>query len=390
MKGISELQEKVQKCTRCGNCQYYCPSYTVSRMETHVARGRLQLIRKNLESGNDASEVFAKRLSQCLLCGNCSQNCPAGIRIEEVVEDMRELCVNRQGPQPAMAMTAKNIGSAGNITGDSREHRLLWFHNMDMSSLSGGSIKVDKPAEYVYFAGCVPTLYPSSYSIPQTFAALITKAGLDWSILGEKENCCSYPLVIGGMKEASAKTVKEIAEENVRNITALGAKNVVTTCPSCYHVWKDIYPQILGYTPDFKILHGIQLLAKLVREGAFKFKETACTVTYHDPCDLGRKSGIYDEPREILRSIPGVKLVEMRFIRENSICCGGGGNLEMNDSVLSGKVAQLRITQALDTKADIVVSCCQQCKRTLSGGARQKRARIKIMDLSEFIINAIE
>ena len=380
MSEAAALKEKILKCNRCGNCQYYCPCFNVSRLETYVARGRLQLIR-NKADGDELSDVFIKRMNQCLLCGNCSQNCPAGVNTEEIIEEARELCITRQGPQPAMETTAKNISGAGNITGDSRENRLLWFQNMEE-----GSVKIDSKAEYLYFAGCVSTLYPSSYSIPQTFASLLNKAHLDWSIMGESENCCSYPLIIGGMREAAKKTV----EENVRAVTELGVKNVVTTCPSCYHTWKELYPQIVPNMPDIKIFHGVQLLAKLVREGAFNFRETNCTLTYHDPCDLGRKSGIYDEPREILKSIPGVKFTEMKFNRENAFCCGGGGNLEMNDPVLGGKVAQLRITQALDKKAEIIVTACQQCKRTLAGGARQLRARIKVMDLSEFMLSALE
>ena len=381
MKTIKEIKDAIQRCNRCGNCQYFCSAYLASRMETQVARGKVQLIRKYLEEEKDFSEIFVKRVNQCLLCGNCSQNCPAGLCPDEIIEDIRELYTDRLGPQPSMEATAKNIGDAGNITGDSRENRLLWFQNME-----GQSVKIGQPSEFLYLAGCVSTLYPSSYSIPQTFASLLNKAGLDWSILGEKENCCSYPLLIGGMK----KTAQKIAEENVSSVTSLGFKNIVTTCPSCYHTWKDVYTKIIPDMPAINILHGTQLLAKLTREGAFKFRETNCTVTYHDPCDLGRKSGIYDEPREILRSIPGVKLVEMKFNREKALCCGGGGNLEMNDSAFSGKVAQNRISQALDVKAEIVITSCQQCKRTLTGGARQKRAKIKVMDLSEFMLNAIE
>ncbi|MCL2127479.1 MAG: (Fe-S)-binding protein [Treponema sp.] len=386
MIDTAKLKEEIQRCTRCGNCQYFCPSYTVSRLESYVARGRLQLIRKNLEDGKDFSGVFVKRIDQCLLCGSCAHNCPAGVVVGDIIKDARELFTERHSPRPAMEATAGNIGSTGNISGDSRENRLLWFQNMAANEKGGGPVKVNKPAEYLYFAGCVSTLYPSSYSVPQTFASLLNKAGLDWSILGEKENCCAYPLVIGGRKAEAKKT----AEENVRVVTALGVRNIVTTCPSCYYMWRDVYPKLVPGMPEINILHGTQLLAKLAKEGAFKFRETDCTVTFHDPCDLGRKCGVYDEPREVLKSIPGVRLAEMRFNRDNAVCCGGGGNLEMNDSALSGNVARLRISQALDTKADIVISSCQQCRRTLMGGARQMRARIKVMDLSEFAVNALE
>ena len=381
MKTTSEIKEDVFKCTRCGNCQYYCPSYTVNRLETHVARGRLQLIKRNLDTGANISETYTKRLNQCLLCGNCSQNCPAGLSIEEIIEEMRELCVRETGPSRNMSMTAGNINSAGNITGDERKNRLLWLENMDE-----GSVRIGERAKYVYFTGCVPSLYPSSYSIPQSFSKLLNKAGLDWAALGERENCCAYPLTIGGMAEEAA----EVMKQNVREITAAGAEFLVTTCPSCYHMWSSVYPKVIPDMPDIKILHGTQLLAELTKKGAFKFKEMNAAVTYHDPCDLGRKSGIYNEPREILKAIPGLSFVEMKFSRENAFCCGGGGNLEMNDSALSGEVAQQRVKHAQDTGAEVIVTACQQCKRTLAGGARQMRARIKIMDLSELMLNAIE
>ena len=345
-----------------------------------MARGRLQLIKRSLERQAGFSDTFIKRINQCLLCGNCSQNCPAGISIETIVEDIRERCVEEAGPARGMALTAENIMNAGNITGDSRENRLLWFENMDK-----GSVRVGGPAKYLYFPGCVSSLYPSSYSIPQTFSKLLNIAGLDWAVAGEAENCCGYPLMIGGM----GKNAIELMEQNALGAAAFGAGYLVTTCPSCYYMWKEVYPKALTGIPDITVCHGTQLLSELVKGGAFRFKETSRIVTYHDPCDLGRKSGVYDEPREALKAIPGVRLVEMKFSRENAFCCGGGGNLEMNDAELSGNVARQRVAQALGAGAETIVTSCQQCKRTLSGGARQMRARIKIMDLSEFIINVI-
>jgi Fe-S oxidoreductase len=348
-----------------------------------LARGKIQLVKRALKEGKDYDygELFAKRAEQCLMCGNCSQNCPAGICTEEIIEKTREACVNKLGVKQALEMTAQNVEKVGNITGDSRENRLLWFQNMEP-----GSVKVGGKAEYIYFAGCVPTLYPSSYSIPQNFSLLMNKAGVDWTVMGDQENCCSYPLILGGLREKAIKTI----EQNVSEIKATGAKTLVTTCPSCYHMWKEVYPEIVSDMPKIEVMHSTQLLAKLVKENKFKFKETNCTVTYHDPCDLGRKSGIFDEPREVLLAIPGVTFKEMKFNKKNAFCCGGGGNLEMNDSELSGKVAQQRIEQALETGADILVTSCQQCKRTISGGARAKRARIKIMELGEFMMSAVE
>jgi len=380
MKSISDIIRDVSKCNRCGNCQYYCPSFNVSRRESHVARGKLQLIRKNLEEGSVYSDTFVKRVEQCLLCGNCSQNCPAGLCTEDIMEDIRELCVAQAGPSKAMAMTAANIAEVGNITGDVRENRLLWMENLEP-----GSVRVGEQAENLFFAGCVSTLYPSSYAIPQTFSKLMNKAGQDWAVIGKDESCCGYPLIIGGMAESA----KSVMEQNIREVVKSGARRLITTCPSCYHVWKEVYPHAAQDMPDIEIYHATEFIEKLVREGALWFNESSCTVTFHDSCDLGRKGGVFEEPRDTLRAIPGVNLVEMKFHHENAFCCGGGGNLEMNDSALSGDIAKQRVKQAQDAGAEIIVTSCQQCKRTLTGGARQMRARIKVMDISEFIFERV-
>jgi len=331
--------------------------------------------------GADFSDTYVKRIDQCLLCGNCSQNCPAGIDIEDVVQHARGLSVAQKGPSKGLALTAGNIAGVGNITGDIRENRLLWLENMEP-----GSVRVGGQAEYLYFAGCVSTLYPSSYSVPQTFSKLLNKAGLDWAVIGERENCCSYPLMIGGMMDSAVSTI----EQNIAEVYKSGARSLITTCPSCYHAWTEIYPLVVDNMPDIEIYHSAQFIDRLIREGSLRLKEMDCTVTFHDSCDLGRKSGVFDEPRSILRAIQGVRLSEMKFSRENAFCCGGGGNLEMHDTALSVEIAKLRVRQAQDAGADIIITSCQQCKRTLTGGARQARARVKVMDISEFVLSAAE
>ena len=138
------------------------------------------------------------------------------------------------------------------------------------------------------------------------------------------------------------------------------------------------------------MLHETQFLASLVRSGALDLKPVNRTITYHDPCDLGRNSGIYDEPREILRAIPGLKLVEMKDNREYALCCGGGGDMEMADADVAQAVARGRILQAQETGADLIVTACQQCKRTLLGAARRNRIRIRTLDIVELLRESLE
>lgn len=379
MHELKDYKEMINKCSKCGNCQYYCPTFKVSRVEPLTARGRIELVAAALDGRiKEYSDTFMKRMNQCLLCGNCSQFCPPGVESEKIIAAMREECVKQKGVTGVLAHVKNSVDSVGNITGDAPANRMLWLENMEKQPQG---LKINEPAEYAYLAGCVPTLYPSSYSIPQAFVTILSNAGVSFTLLGAEETCCGYPLLMGGMREEA----KKAALKNINKLKELGIKKVVTTCPSCYHMWKDYYPELVEMEQAIEVIHGSELLQELNVNNKLKFKEKSLIVTYHDPCDLGRKSGVFEEPRDILKSIPGIELREMKFNRLDSMCCGGGGNLEMNDAELSGKVAQERVKQALNTGAAVIVTTCQQCKRTLQNGARQMRARIKVMELNELL-----
>ncbi len=384
MLELKDYQEMINKCSKCGNCQYYCPTFKVSRVEPMVARGRIELVAAALDGRiSDYSETFTKRMNQCLLCGNCSQFCPPGVESEKIIVAMRSACVSEKGVSGPLANVRKSVQEVGNITGDPTSNRMLWLQNMEPQPTG---LKINQPAEVAYLAGCVPTLYPSSYSIPQAFVSILLKADIDFTLMGEEEVCCGYPLLMGGMPQEA----KEAARKNLDRVKELGIKKIVTTCPSCYHMWKDYYPELLDNEKMPEVLHASELLEQLVKQNKLSFNEKDMIITYHDPCDLGRKSGIFEAPREVLKNIPGIELREMKFNRLDALCCGGGGNLEMNDAELSSRVAQDRVKQAINTGANVIVTTCQQCKRTLQNGVRASRARIKVMELNELVKEALK
>jgi Fe-S oxidoreductase len=156
-------------------------------------------------------------------------------------------------------------------------------------------------------------------------------------------------------------------------------------------MWHHTYPEILGEPLGVEVVHAVEVLRDLVVEGQLELTEPRRTgvVTYHDPCDLGRKSGIFDAPREVLRRVPGYTFVEMQHSREHALCCGGGGNLETFDPDLVEEVAAQRITQAAEVEAKVLVSACPQCVRTLSKAARAQRVRIRVLDLTQFVEMAL-
>ncbi len=172
-------------------------------------------------------------------------------------------------------------------------------------------------------------------------------------------------------------------EHNRDKVRQVGAKEAVFTCPSCYHTWKHLYDS------ELKLYHSSQMLDQMIMDGRIALKEINATVTYHDPCDLGRNSGIYEEPRRVLKAIPGLKLVELPHNRELTMCCGGGGNLEMVDPDLSGRVAQMKIDEIKQTGADMIVSSCQQCLRTIFSRARREKIDLVVKDLTELVAEAM-
>ena len=162
-----------------------------------------------------------------------------------------------------------------------------------------------------------------------------------------------------------------------------GASKVVFACPTCYQMWREFYP------PDFQLVHSTEALRDFIRQNKIILNELPLTVTYHDPCDLGRSAGIYEAPREVIRSIPGVKLVELSANRENCTCCGGGGSLEMFDPKLAAGIAKHKVNQIMETGAQAVVTACQQCVRTITAHVRKNNIDIEVLDLTELIYRAM-
>jgi len=277
----------------------------------------------------------------------------------------------------AMDRLAETLDKFHNILGEPNEDRSMWVQAL--SEVPSHMYQKEK-AKVVYFVGCVAAYFPAAKKIPQSFVQILDKAGVDFTLLGGEEWCCGFPLIGAGMK----KKAEVLMQHNLEKVKAKGAERVVFACPSCYHTWR------VECDTDVEIFHSTQFIKKLIDEGKIRFKETHLKVTYHDPCDLGRASGVYDAPREILQAMPGVELVEMERNREECICCGGGGNLEMVNPDLSAALAQAKIKEIQATGAETVLTACQQCVRTILTTTRRKKIRMAVMDLTEFVLKNME
>jgi len=375
---VRALGEMLATCIQCGTCSATCP--TAFAMD-HTPRHLWELLRAGL-----VAEVLTSRTFWlCLSCYSCTVTCPRGIVPSDVMLRLKSLVAQgRGGEVPESLRRFSGLVLADhNISGEPNETRLIWSENLERRPAGLGR---RRRAEVVYFVGCVASFFPTAYSIPQSFVQILDSAGVDFATLGDEEWCCGYPLLNAGME----RRVTELAEHNVARVRELGAGRLVTTCPSCYHTWSRVYPQLLGEDLDFEVLHSTHLLAELIDAGRLELGRLEQTVTYHDPCDLGRKSGVYDAPRQVIESIPGVSLREMDAAYERARCCGGGGNVEVVAPELTAAVAARRVQEAWRTGARFLVSACQQCKRTLMGAVRKEKVRMRVLDVTELVWRSVE
>ncbi len=370
------ISSEFDQCIKCGLCLANCPVNHELFLEKYTPRGKIQLARRYGRGDVAISDHYRDIFNQCLLCGACTMTCPSGVDLTRVFTHMRKEITQKKGISPSMKPAVDSLMIHGNISREDNEERGDWRE--DIKNLPHHQYQ--KPsAKVVYFVGCVASFFPMVQTIPQNMVRILSAAHVDFTILAGEEWCCGFPLIGAGADESTGKFI----QHNLEKIRSLGAESVVFSCPSCYRTWKEHYPN------DFKLFHSTQFIEQLIRDNALSFNELPWTVTYHDPCDLGRNGGEYDAPRKILNAIPGLDLVEMENIRAKSICCGGGGNLEMTDPALSGKVAHRKIHEIQRTGAETVVTACQQCVRTIKGRVRREKLGIEVMDISTVVAEAL-
>lgn len=392
---LSKLSPKqlleIDACTRCGECLLFCPIYSQRGEEGINPRGKIQAMKRFIRSQYglwarifgarklDEAELkkFSEMIYHCTLCGECGLQCPVSIDSRNLWLSLKEVLVDLGYYPKNLEVMKRNTLTQYNISGEDNALRMDWLEAVE--DLPSHRYQKER-AEYAFFVGCVSSYYPMAYKIPQSFIRILKKAGVDFTLLGGSEWCCGFPLIGAGFR----KEAQTLIQHNIEAVKEKGVHSVVFSCPSCYHTWHEVY------RTDLNLYHSVHFLLELIKEGKIEFSEEKIRVTYHDPCDLGRASGVYQAPREILRAMPGVEFVELADHAERCKCCGGGGLLEMIDPELGASLAKEKIKQIQATGADFVLTACQQCIRTIQSTARRMKIPLKVQYITEFILKRMK
>lgn len=321
----------------------------------------------------------------CTTCRNCEDQCPVGNEHVDKIVDLRRHLVLMQGSMPHEGQRAmQNIERQGNPWGLNRNDRDKW--TADMEGIPVPTVREHPDFEYLFFVGSMGSYDPRSRKVTRAFVRLLREAGVSFAILGNEErNSGDTPRRLG-----NELLFQQLCAENIAVFAKYGVRKIVTACPHTYNTLKNEYPDF-GLA-GVEVLHHTDLLERLIRSGKLTPRhEVKERVAYHDSCYLGRYNNVYDQPRNILRSIPGVELVEMERSRDNGMCCGAGGGMMWMEGASGKRVNVARTEQALETYPTVIGSACPYCLAMMEDGVKMKEAedRVKARDISELLEQSV-
>jgi len=382
LSSLKDYYDDIFKCMRCGWCRALCPTHDFLNREANAPRGKIQILRALLDGDlTEISDYAVERLFFCTTCAYCLWRCPSGVRTTDVIEAARAAFVSLGCATPSIhRRILESIENFGNPFGESREERMRWLP---------ANISLPKKAPILYWAGCM-----ASYRVTETAIAtvnILKASGVDFTALGSEEGECGSVLIRTGHWNA----VEDLAHENERLFKDTGAKILVTSCAGCYRTFSHDYPKRFGVDLHgelgMEILHSSQFFEHLVREGKLTLGELKMRVAYHDPCHLGRHSGVYDAPRNLLRAMPGIALEEIPSRNLSlSSCCGAGGGFRSAFRDFAVKQAARRIEQAQQAKVDAIVTACPFCVENLNDGMKHVKEPMPVYDLPELLAKSLK
>ena len=354
---MEEIRNAVNVCTMCGFCKSVCPSFKAIGWDSALSRGRIVLSYGLLNGEIPADDSVVENMYTCTTCADCVRRCPSKVKIVDIIEMCRADLVKNGHILPKHKAVCENILKTNNPFGEKK-------------SVVETLGRKPRNAEVGYFAGCTATY--RSKKTAQASLSILDKLGVDFTTVDEV--CCGSVMQRIGWP---IEDIKKYFQKNVDAIKSLGVKTLVLSCAGCYRMFKEEYPKFVDV--PFRVLHMTEFLA----EQELKLKPMKSVVTYHDPCHLGRHSGVYDAPRKVIAKIPEVTFKEMEFNRNLSHCCGGGGGVRSAYPEESKRIASTRVDEAMATGASTIITTCPFCVSNLVLGLDGRDA--KVVDLTELI-----
>jgi Fe-S oxidoreductase len=348
-------------CVECGRCTQVCPANQAAKPldpKLIITKMRDVLVARpdgektDVELWGDNPIYSSNELDSCTTCGACMEECPANIEHVQVIMDLKRYKALTLGDLPPAAADAVNkIKKNGNPWGITQDDRFNWAQGLDVPVIEAG-----KKVDYLYYVGCAGSYDASNQKVVRDTVSLLKKAGVSFAVMGKTEKCNGDPV----RRFGDEYSFYEIAIENIANMRQYTFDKVVTHCPHCLHTIGKEY----GKFEDgaFETVHHTELLAELLRSGKLKaLKNVADELTFHDPCYLGRHHGEYNAPRDILTSIPGIKLTEMHRNKDKALCCGMGGGNMWYELPEGEHLAHNRLKDIGDTKTQKLATSCSYC-----------------------------
>jgi Fe-S oxidoreductase len=422
---LNDFRPMEERCSNCLACKWIpfdkvksqrfgenCPSISWGNFNTYSARGRFELGLALLTKDADLSPATTDIIQTCTSCGSCDVACKVSRYNLEPLDHNIELKAHAIGEGKVLPVQAQIIESLKTektmIRGKKKAARGAWASGLGLKDLS------KEKGDVLFFPGCKYSYDETLTKNARSSVKILKKAGVDLGYLGNADMCCAGRALQMGFQ----KDFAESAAANIKAIEATGVKTIVTPCSDCYHAFKRQYPK-LGLKVE--VLHVVEYLDRLVKEGKLKFtKKVPMQVTYHDPCHLGRLGepyvawqgkekkifnqihtweplrpryngahGIYDAPRNVIQSIPGIELVEMERIREYSWCCGAGSVCNETKPEFSAWTAAERVTEANATGARALVTACPWCESNFRGTKDENGRTIEVLDIVELVEMAL-
>ena len=369
-------------CSRCGYCVHTCEQYSERGWESHSPRGKYIWIQDIYHGKEKWDKGSTSTLLLCTTCERCDFRCQLQLPVEQNWMSMRNNVVEGQkmGTFPPFEMMAASLLDEGDIWAGKREHRADWL-SQDVAE------RLSEKADILFFAGCTASYVETD--IAQGTLRLLLDSGYKVAYFGTDESCCGIPMKMAG----KWSIFTEMYHRNVAAAKAAGVKTIVTACPACALVWRELYSEEakrLGEPYDFEVRHYSELIAPAIENGTLKLKEDVLaghTVTFHDSCHLGRAQGVYEPPRTMLKAIPGINYVEMEHNREEGICCGSVISL-VGELPIASKLGCARLQEAIDAGADTVIAICPCCQVQLRDSAHKGELGLVIDDLSRVVATA--